>query len=126
MKKLKKINMLLDGKQKAKMVLLLLMMLFGALLETAGIALVVPVMTAVVNPESIANNTYHMGDIYNMFGMTSTLQFAEVCMIAIVVIFVLKDIYLFLEQKVLLRFIYKNQFETSNRMMINFMMRPYE
>ena len=126
MKKLKKINLLLDGKQKAKMVLLLLMMLFGALLETAGIALVVPVMTAVVNPESIANNTYHMGDIYNLFGMTSTLQFAEVCMIAIVVIFVLKDIYLFLEQKVLLRFIYKNQFETSNRMMINFMMRPYE
>ena len=67
-----------------------------------------------------------MGDLYRLCGAESMKQFAVMMMIAIVVVFALKNIYLFLEQKILLRFIYRNQFETSNRMMINFMKRPYE
>ena len=125
-KMLKKINLLLDRKQKTRMVGLVLIMLIGAILETMGIAMIVPVMKAVVDPEAISANKYHMGDIYRLFHMTSSTQLVVFLMGAIVVIFVLKDIFLFLSNKLLLNFIYTNQFETSNRMMINFMMRPYE
>ena len=45
---------------------------------------------------------------------------------AVVVIFALKNLFLFGQQKVQLRFVYTNQFATSRRMMINFMKRPYE
>jgi ABC-type bacteriocin/lantibiotic exporter with double-glycine peptidase domain len=39
---------------------------------------------------------------------------------------VVKNVYLFWQQKVQLKFVYTNQFATSRRMMINFMERPYE
>lgn len=125
-KTLRKINQILDRRQKAKMVLLVFMMLIGAILEATGITLIIPVLEAVLNPAAIEENKYHMGDLYRLLHMTSVREFAIVLMAAIVVIFLIKNVYLFFEQKVLLRFIYTNQFATSNRMMINFMKRPYE
>lgn len=125
-RKLKKINLLLDKKQKIKTVILVLMMLLGGVLETLGIALVVPVITAVIDPGAIQQNRYHMGQLYQMLGMKSTRQFAAFMMLSIIVLFVVKNLYLFFQNVVQLRFIYTNQFATSRRMMINFMRRPYE
>ena len=125
-KSFKKINQLLDHSQKVMMVVLLVIMLIGAVLEALGVTLVIPIMQAIVNPSAIEENQYHMGDIYRMTGASSVRQFAALMMAAIIVVYALKNIYLYLEQKILLRFIYKNQFATSNRMMINFMKRPYE
>ncbi|MDD6715094.1 MAG: ABC transporter ATP-binding protein [Firmicutes bacterium] len=122
----RKIGLLLDARQKRKMVWLVFLMLIGALLEALGITLVIPIMMAIVDPASIRQNKYHMGDIYNLLGMRSTIQFAVVMMAAIIVVFVLKNLFLFYQNVALLKFIYTNQFETSNRMMINFMKRPYE
>ena len=123
---MKRINQLLDRRQKTTMVLLVFIMLIGAVLEALGITLVLPVMQAIVDPSAITENQYHMGDVYRISGAGSVQQFAVLMMAAIIVVFICKNIYLFLEQKLLLRFIYRNQFATSNRMMINFMKRPYE
>ncbi len=126
LKSMKRINQLLDARQKRTMVLLVFVMLFGAVLEAMGITLVIPIMQAIVQPSAITENQYHMGDLYRLSGAADVRQFAVMMMVAIVVVFACKNVYLFLEQKILLRFIYKNQFATSNRMMINFMKRPYE
>lgn len=123
---MKRINQLLDRRQKTTMVLLVFIMLIGAVLEALGITLVLPVMQAIVDPSAITENQYHMGDVYRISGAGSVQQFAVLMMAAIIVVFICKNVYLFLEQKLLLRFIYRNQFATSNRMMINFMKRPYE
>lgn len=123
---LKKINILLDRRQKLRMGYLVFLMLIGAILEATGITLIVPIIMAIVDPQSIMQNKYHMGDLYHLMHMQSTLQFAVVMMVAIIIAFVLKNLFLFYENVALLRFIYTNQFETSNRMMINFMKRPYE
>ncbi|MDD6691102.1 MAG: ABC transporter ATP-binding protein [Lachnospiraceae bacterium] len=122
----KKLNLLLDRRQKQVMVGLVFIMLIGAVLEALGITLIIPILEVIIDPEAISENKYHMGDIYNALGMQSTRDFALLMMGAIVVVFLIKNLYLYFEQKVLLSFIYKNQFRTSNRMMINFMKRPYE
>ncbi len=125
-KTLQKINLILNKSQKLKMVGLVVIMLFGALLEALGIVLIIPILESVIDPGSIERNKYHMGDVYQALHMTSVQQFAMTMMIAIVVAFAAKNLYLYFEQVLLLRFIYTNQFATSNRMMINFMKRPYE
>ncbi len=126
LKKLKKINILLDHTQRVRMVFLVILMLISAFLETLGIALIVPIMSVIVDPVSISQNKYHMGDLYNALHFSSTTDFAVFMMIGLVLVFVVKNIILFLSNKAQLKFIYTNQFDTSNRMMINFMMRPYE
>ena len=124
-KTLKKLNLLLDKKQKRFCVILLLMMLFGALLETASVAAIIPVIELLMDTEAVTTNRF-VAPIYNALGMDSPMSFATMTLIALILIFVLKNLYLFLQQKLLYRFIYTNQFRTSERMMKNYMRRDYE
>ena len=54
MKKIiRKLNILLNKKQKGTMIVLILMMIVGAFLQTAGIGLLVEVVNLVIDPNSI-------------------------------------------------------------------------
>lgn len=125
MKILKKLNILLDKKQKRKMAGLLVLMIIGAILETASIGLVIPVVELVITPNAIAKNAY-MSSIYDFFSFQSTLQFTVVIMLLLILAFIVKNLFLFLQQKVLYHFVYSNQFSTSERMMKNYMKKGYE
>ncbi len=125
LKIIKKMNLLLDRKQKRSMVWIVLMMLVGGVLESLGVTMLVPIITVVIDPVQVERNKY-LSAIYDSLGLENTTQFAVVMLVAFVGIIVLKNVYLFFQQKVQLRFVYTNQFATSRRMMINFMQRPYE
>lgn len=122
---LKKMNVLLDGKQKVKMGGIVVLMIIGAILEACSIGLVIPVITTLLDPEAVKGEGY-LGNVYRFLGLESTSQFTIVMLVAIIAAFVLKNIFLYFQNVVQLRFVYTNQFSTSRRMMINFMERPYE
>lgn len=122
---LKKLNLLLDGKQKRSMVGLIFMMFIGAILEAFSIAAIVPVVTVVVTPNKIQTNVI-TSTLYHMLHMQSETAFVIVIMSSLILAFVLKNVYLYIQQKVLYHFVYTNQFRTSERMMKNFMRRDYE
>ncbi|SDA43035.1 ABC-type multidrug transport system, ATPase and permease component [Butyrivibrio sp. INlla18] len=121
----KKVMRLLDAKQKRQMVGIVFMMLIGGVLESLGIALIVPIMKVVVSPEKVQESKY-LSFIYNGLNLTSTTQLAAIIMVALILVFVVKNVFLYFLNVVQLRFVYTNQFATSRRMMINFMQRPYE
>ena len=116
---------LLDRQQKKKMVLLVFMMLIGAVLETLGVSLIIPVMNVVLEEDAIAKHEY-LQTICRIFHISNSNHLTILVMIGLVLVFVVKNIFLFFQQKVQLKFVYTNQFATSRRMMINFMQRPYE
>ncbi len=122
---IKKMNVLLDRKQKAKMGGIIVLMFFGALLEACSIGLVIPLIETLLNPERLTGEGY-LGDLYRFLGMDSTSQFTILMLLSIIAAFALKNIFLYFQNVVQLRFVYTNQFATSRRMMINFMQRPYE
>ena len=122
---LRKLNVLLDKKQKRTMGWLVLLMIVGAVLETASITLIFPVITVVINPESVETNKT-VSALYEGMHMQSTTQFAMVVMTALIFAFILKNSFLFLQQKATLHFVYTNQFRTSERMMRNYLKRNYE
>ena len=121
----KKMNLLLDKKQKRKMVLIVFLMLIGGVLESLSISAVIPVVEALVVPNAIEENKV-LGLIYHMLHLDSKVQLTVIMMLSLILLFVLKNLFLFLQNVVQLRFVYTNQFATSRRMMINFMNRPYE
>lgn len=122
---LKKLNLLLDKKQKRFIGVLLIMMLIGAVLETASISLVIPVVTVVMDPQATQNNAMIIM-LYNFLHMNSQMQFTIVVMLSLIVAFILKNLFLFFQQKLLYRFIYTNQFKTSEQVMKKYMSRGYE
>jgi len=128
MKKIyKKLMILLDKKQKRKMVLLIFMMLIGAILETLGVSMIIPAMNVVIEKNAVEKHSY-LRVICDIFRISheDTKSLMILVMTGLIVIFAVKNIFLFFQQKVQLKFVYTNQFATSRRMMINFMQRPYE
>ena len=124
-KVLKKLNILLDRKQKNFCVILVFMMLIGAVLETASVAIIIPAVTILMDADAVNNNALVSG-IYNFLGFTSNRAFIIAVMCSLIFAFILKNVYLFIQQKVLFRFVYTNQFRTSERMMKNYMRKDYE
>lgn len=128
MKKIiKKLMILLDKKQKQKMIVLVFLMLIGAVLETLGVSMIYPVAQVIMAEDAVENSRYLqvICDIFNI-GYEDTKSLMILVMTGLIVVFALKNIFLFFQQKVQLKFVYTNQFATSRRMMINFMQRPYE
>lgn len=122
---LRKLNVILDKRQKSRMKLLVVMMVIGALLETVSISLVLPIATVLTNPQSVNQNGL-VGSLYRLLGCDSVQDFALLMLIGLLLAFVIKNSFLFIQTKMQLDFVYNNQFETSRKMMINFMKRPYE
>ena len=120
-----KLLVLLDEKQKKKMVLLVFMMLIGAILEAFGVGAILPVMNVVLEENAIEKHRY-LQIICDVFQIESERELMILVMSALIILFAVKNIFLFFQQKAQLRFVYTNQFATSRRMMINFMQRPYE
>ena len=118
---------LLDRRQKKVMALLVLLMLAGAVLETLGVSMIIPVMNVVMDEHAVEKHWYLQAlcDVLNI-ACEDTGKLVVVTMLGLVGIFVAKNIFLFFQQKAQLKFVYTNQFATSRRMMSNFMERPYE
>lgn len=122
---IKKIRILLDKKQKRTMVLLMFMMLMGALLETASLGALIPVIQTIMKENAIAESEL-LTMLYNGLGCTSEMQFTVLIMVAVIILFTVKNIYLYWQQKCTLKFVYGNQFDTSERMMKSYLRKDYE
>ena len=125
LKILSKLNKILDARQKIQMFWLLIMMLISAVLETASISLVIPVVTVVMDKNAIENTKY-ISDIYNILAFKNYQSFTVMVMLSLIVAFILKNVFLFFQQKALYKFIYTNQFRTSEQVMKKYMNRSYE
>ena len=126
MKKIyRKMMVLMNRKQKLKMVQILFMMVIGAILETASIGLVVPAIQVIMDPSCVEGDGA-LAQIYRWTGFENPNHFTALILVLIIAGFVLKNVFLYFQNVVQLRFVYTNQFETSQRMMTNFMKRPYE
>ena len=122
---IKKLGVLLDKKQKTTMAGLIVLMVIGAFLQTAGVGLLVSVVNVVIDPEAVANS-----DIANMFfemiGSRNEKAFSLTVMVLLILTFIVKNVFLYVQQKLTLAFVYTNQFRTSERMMCNYLRRGYE
>ena len=112
---LKKLNILLDKKQKVTMFFLVIMMVIGAGLQVAGVGMIVPVVSIVMDRNSIENNAL-VSSLYHALGGGDTMRFSVIVMCSLIGIFVIKNVFLYFQLKCTYAFVYKNQFSTSQRM----------
>lgn len=122
---LKKLNLLLDGKQKRTMAGLIVLMVIGAFLQTAGVGILVEVVNVVIDPEAVMNSTIARM-CYELMGSDTYESFAITVMVLLILVYVVKNIFLYVQQKLTFAFVYTNQFRTSERMMRNYLRRGYE
>ena len=122
---IKKMNVLLDKKQKRTMVGLIILMVISAFLQTAGVGMLVEVMQIVIDPEAVQHSRVAEA-CYEILGVQSYRTFSIIVMVLLILVFVVKNLFTYFQQKLTLSFVYTNQFRTSERMMRNYLRRGYE
>ncbi len=122
---LKKINILMDGKQKREMVGLLLMMAVSAFLETGAVMMVMAVVEMIIKPDTLTQGeTYQK--ICSILHLNGTVEFSVLAILFLIFLYIAKNSFQFFLQKSLYRFVYTNQFHTAANLMKNFVKRDYE
>lgn len=122
---LKKFGILLDKKQKQKVVIIVILMLIGAFLETMSVSLVIPLMTALMQDNFIETNGLAIA-ICDMFGIESSKTFILMVLAALIVLFIVKDAFLYMEYHVQATFVAYNRANIQNKLMDSYVHRPYE
>ena len=110
------------------MALLTVMMIIGALIQTAGVGMLVSVVNIVIDPAKSANSVAAK-IFYDVIGKNPEEGyhiFQYFVMSFMILVFIVKNLYLYFQQKAMYAFVYRNQFSTSERMMRNFVRKDYE
>ena len=121
----KNLQKLLNKKQKLKIAVLLVLMIIGALFEMAGVTLIIPLVTIIMNPSMIETNAL-LKYFYDLFHMQSKNQYLVLIICALMASYIIKNSYMLFMYYVQAKFISNNQFLMSKRLLQNYMNRPYE
>ena len=120
----KKLSYIFSKRDKYKIALLLCIMVAGSFLELLGVAVFQPFVNIIMMPDSIQAYPY-VARIYQMFGCSTTESFLTVVALGIIVIYVVKNVYLWVEQNLIMKFTYGMQQKLSTRLLTTYLSEPY-
>lgn len=122
---IRKFSLILSKQQKIRVVIIAIMMVIGAFLETLGVGLILPLVSAITTPDIIMTNKYAKL-VCEILDLHATRTFMIVVIAALIFVYIFKNVYLFVEYYVQYRFICNNRFAVQCRLMETYLHRPYE
>ena len=121
---IKKVYSVLDHQQRSRVFILLILIFGGALFETLGVSAVLPLVSAVTDPTIIDNNPkYRM--VKELLNISDYKMFILVMALALVAVYILKNVYLVLMINAQNHFTTNNQRRLSVRLMKCYMNQEY-
>ncbi len=122
---IRKMRRILERRQKKRLVVLFFLMLVGAILEVLGVSLMLPLLSAIMQPDIIEKNEV-VKQICKILDLHSHSTFTIICIIALIIIFIIKDLFLIIQYYIQYRFTFNNRFATQKKLLEAFLKRPYE
>lgn len=120
-----KLRDVLTPRERRRGLLVLLMMLLLALLETAGVASVMPFLAVLGNPAMIRTNPV-LSELYRLGGFATTRDFLFALGIASFVVIVLSAILRIVTTYAMHRFIQMRRYSIAARLLQGYLRQPYE
>lgn len=120
----KKLNYILTGRQKRELVGITFLIVIGSALELLGVTAVLPVISAIMQPEALVHQKYY-SFIYRTLHLRSALQLAVVLIVFMIIVYVVKNAYLIFMYNRQYKFVYKNLHILSDQMMDCYLHQPY-
>jgi ATP-binding cassette, subfamily B, bacterial PglK len=121
---LKKIKALLSPAEQRRAYLLLLMILIMAILDTVGVASIMPFMNVLGDPGMVESNRW-LGVIYNRLGFTSPESFLFFLGFVVFITLIFSILFKALTQYALIRFTHMRNFSLSCHLFQGYLGRPY-
>ena len=121
----KKLNYILDKKKKINIVVLAVMIFIGGILETLSISAMLPVVWVIIDAESVQQNKYCQW-IMELLHIQNMQGFIIMLLVALMIMYILKNAYLLLLTSEQNRFISVNRNRLISQVLREFLNRPYE
>ena len=124
-----KLNYIFDKKQKGQLILLAVLILIGGVVETLGVSMMLPVVSAILKPEAIhrqIDKRPELQSIVNFLHIDTDLKLITVLVVVVIFLFVFKNLYLLFLVYKQNTFISRARNDMISRVMREFLNRPYE
>lgn len=122
---IKKLNKVLSKKQKGRVAVLIVMIVISGLLETLGVSMILPIVTAIVQPNAFTENQIVV--VLNRFLHCKDInQFMLIMIFAMILIYILKNVYMCFLYYVQNTFISNSQYRISRDLLQIYLNKPYE
>lgn len=121
---IKQLAYIFNRKEKMQIVFLFLAAIIGSLLECLGVGAFMPFVNVLMDTGAI-KNTWYLNFFYEKLNFQSAESFLTVLTIAIIAVFVIKNLYLIAEKYAIYHFSYNTQMKISTRLLRAYMDEPY-
>ena len=121
---LKKINYVLDKKQKIHFILLLIVIFIGAFVELLGVSAILPLVNVATAPETI-DQTWYLSWLKCTLKLEDAGQMLTVLSIILIIIYILKNVYVTIMYNMQYSFIFGNQKKLAVKLMDCYMHQNY-
>lgn len=122
---IKKMNAILNKRQKGRIGILMVMILIGGLLETLGVSLIVPLGTAIADETAFMENSV-VKQLCSWWGIQDITVLVSIMLVALILIFVGKNAFLILLCYVQSRFINNSRCRAATNLLEQYLNKPYE
>lgn len=124
MKLVKEFRYLFDLKLKIKFISMIFVILFGAAAELLGVSMILPIVTLATDPQAVQTNRY-CRFITKITGIEETNQVLLALIAAMIVIYLLKNIYLSWMTYAMNSFSKNTRLHFATKLMEAYMKQPY-
>lgn len=121
---LKKINYVLEKRQKIHLCILLIIIFGGAFVELLGVSGMMPIVNVAINPECI-NEKWYLAKIRDVMGFTNASQMLVFLAILLIMIYIIKNIYVTIMYDLQYRLVFNNQKRLAVKMLNCYMHQNY-
>ncbi|MBY3363415.1 ABC transporter ATP-binding protein [Rhizobium laguerreae] len=115
---------LLDSSQRRRALVVLILSLVAAILETIGVGSIVPFMLVVASPEKVQHTAF-LSEVYNALGFSDVHSFAIFMGICVIAILLLNNTFRALSVWATLKFSSSAGHEISHRIFTQYLYQPY-
>lgn len=122
---IKKFSTLLEKEEKRRAWLLLLITTVGAFFEMLGVSLMVPLVTAIMKPEIVAENVMISG-VCAVLGIIDHRGFIILCILAMLAVYIIKALFLVFRNSYTRKYVYQSRFRMQQKVFRAFLKKPYE
>ena len=126
---LKKLSYVLDSRQKRQCLGIFVLILISGVLETVGVSMIVPIVSAITAPDTITEylDKYpFLRNFTDSLGLTTTFRLTIAMLVALMAIYIIKNAFLLFVTYHQNRFITNARNDMISRVLRDFLNRPYE
>ncbi len=126
---LHKLSFVLNRRQKRQCIGIAVMILISGILETVGVSMIVPIVTAITSPDTLEaslDRIPFLRALTEQAGLDTSFRLTIAMLVALMLVYVIKNTFLLFVTRQQNRFITNARNDMISRVMRDFLNRPYE